>query len=39
MKKASMNGVEIFPFSSEEELLTYIDEQDRKSTRLNSSHD
>ena len=26
MKKASMNGVEVYPFSSEEELLSYIDE-------------
>lgn len=26
MKKASMNGVEIYPFSNEEELLAYIDE-------------
>ena len=26
MKKASMNGVEIYPFSNEEELLSYIDE-------------
>lgn len=25
MKKASMNGVEIYPFSNEEELLSYID--------------
>ena len=26
MKKASMNGVEVYPFASEDELLTYIDD-------------